>query len=260
MEKRYAGNSGKYVGGFRKDPVKLLTEDLLRNITNRETPFAKMNYSELLDLIHSKGDPGKDIRYVRSQLNEHARYLRSKGADAKAKQAELYARTLPKPANGKRGSNSNSKIVYYDRNLQSGAEMALLREYSPKSAVFIQKRLEESGVLIQIRERGLTLSGLMEHVEFFPGRRSGKLYIVHNHVVNEVAEISEAGIPDPEKFFESERYKDFRHLRLDNITLVLPRDAASRPKKGIGKTPGYQIVPRREVEHFIDDIVRAEPN
>ena len=106
MVDKYSGKAGKHVEGVRKDPVKLLTINLLRNITDSGKSHAEINYRGLLDLIQSKGYLGKDIRYARTQLNEHARYLRSNGANAKAKQAELYAQRLPKPAEDRRERHS----------------------------------------------------------------------------------------------------------------------------------------------------------
>lgn len=256
MADKYEGQADTHVVAFGKDPVKSLTKNFLRNITDREKSFAEMNYQDLLNLIKSKGHPGKDIRYVRAQLNEHARYLRSKGSDKIAKQAELYAQKLPTAKNDREGRDSKRKRIY-DIDAHYQVEKALLKEHWPDSADFIYKRLQESGILVQIRERGLTLDGVMNHFELFPGERSGKLYVVHNQVMSEVEDDYGKSISNPEKFFESERYKDFPHIRLDDITLVLPRDVASKPTRGVERANGFHIVPKKEVGRFIDDLVRA---
>ena len=258
----YSEHGEKYVEGSGGDGIKGLTTNLITNIKDRERKFADFSYDRLLEFIHSRGKKGKDIRYVRAQLNEyarilgkHARILHLKGVESRIKLANMYAQRLPTPKHEIGERNSKQKRDYDSRNPQYEIEQALLREYFPEDANFIHRHLKESGILTQLREKGLTLSEMTKHYDFFPGKRSGKLYIVHNSVMNEVGGSFDEPKSDPEKFFKSEKYKDFRHIRLDSITLVLPRDAASNPTMGIERTSGFYIVPKKDKKFFIDDLV-----
>lgn len=284
---------GTFYEGLKEDPIAAITTALIENLRAERYENAKRDYRRLVDTITRRGNIGKDIRYAKRELIDlsreyeenrfdrlariahtyamrlpspqphqrkgSAKYLRSNGANTKAKKAEVYTQRLPKLAKERRESHSNSKRFYGDKNTQYNLEYTLLRENWPQSAAtFILNRLNDSGILIQIRERGLTLSGLMKYFEFYPGERSGKLYIVHNRVMNDVEGSYGKEISDPEQFFESEKYKDFPHVRLDDTTLALPRDVSDKPAKGIKRTKGYQIIIGKKKTRFINDLVSAE--
>ena len=88
-----------------KDVIAAVTRTLIQNIGTGNYNMARSDFTLLMEKIKSRGQQGKDIRYVEKELGELARGARKGYHTDIAREANKYIDQLPKTLDGRKAGD-----------------------------------------------------------------------------------------------------------------------------------------------------------